>query len=259
MHARRFAIFLCQVCGLKWSFDDKQLASGSNDNKLFIWNAHSTLPVRIISSIASYPRVYVNPNPYVLLTKFVLKLLYCVERSWDSVSTPLRWKRSHGALISMVYWRRAGAWQTAAFDSGIARLPRGLVPLTRGLRWVIVRYCSWWLNCLNLLICEIWKTPYDGNDDPPNPRQVCNLMWPRNINAIMSTHDYSLNQIIVWKYLSMTKATKLTGHTMRYEKGNIVRLCDWSNLTLSLFQRFPLFFDDSHSGCCIWPCLRMGR
>lgn len=35
-----------EVCGLKWSFDDKQLASGGNDNKLFIWNAHSTSPVR---------------------------------------------------------------------------------------------------------------------------------------------------------------------------------------------------------------------
>lgn len=27
-----------EVCGLRWSFDDKQLASGGNDNKLFIWN-----------------------------------------------------------------------------------------------------------------------------------------------------------------------------------------------------------------------------
>lgn len=27
-----------EVCGLRWSFDEKQLASGGNDNKLFIWN-----------------------------------------------------------------------------------------------------------------------------------------------------------------------------------------------------------------------------
>jgi len=30
-----------EVCGLEWSFDDQQLASGGNDNKLFIWNMHS--------------------------------------------------------------------------------------------------------------------------------------------------------------------------------------------------------------------------
>ena len=28
-----------EVCGLKWSHDDKRLASGGNDNKLIIWNA----------------------------------------------------------------------------------------------------------------------------------------------------------------------------------------------------------------------------
>ena len=27
-----------EVCGLKWSFDGQQLASGGNDNKLMIWN-----------------------------------------------------------------------------------------------------------------------------------------------------------------------------------------------------------------------------
>ena len=26
-----------EVCGLKWSFDDLQLASGGNDNKLIVW------------------------------------------------------------------------------------------------------------------------------------------------------------------------------------------------------------------------------
>lgn len=46
--------------------------------------------------------------------------------------------------------------------------------------------------------------------------QVCNLMWSKNINEIVSTHGYSLNQIIVWRYPSMTKVTTLTGHTMRY-------------------------------------------
>jgi cell division cycle 20-like protein 1 (cofactor of APC complex) len=28
-----------EVCGLKWSTDDRRLASGGNDNKLFIWNS----------------------------------------------------------------------------------------------------------------------------------------------------------------------------------------------------------------------------
>ena len=30
-----------EVCGLKWSHDGQQLASGGNDNKLFLWDARS--------------------------------------------------------------------------------------------------------------------------------------------------------------------------------------------------------------------------
>ncbi len=30
-----------EVCGLRWSPDEQQLASGGNDNKLFVWNAHN--------------------------------------------------------------------------------------------------------------------------------------------------------------------------------------------------------------------------
>jgi len=29
-----------EVCGVKWSFDDRYIASGGNDNKLKIWDAN---------------------------------------------------------------------------------------------------------------------------------------------------------------------------------------------------------------------------
>jgi cell division cycle 20-like protein 1 (cofactor of APC complex) len=30
-----------EVCGLKWSYDEQQLASGGNDNKLNVWSVHN--------------------------------------------------------------------------------------------------------------------------------------------------------------------------------------------------------------------------
>ena len=45
--------------------------------------------------------------------------------------------------------------------------------------------------------------------------QVCNLAWSKNSNEIVSTHGYSQNQIVVWKYPSMTQVASLTGHTFR--------------------------------------------
>uniref|UniRef100_A0A7S3DWP5 CDC20/Fizzy WD40 domain-containing protein n=1 Tax=Entomoneis paludosa TaxID=265537 RepID=A0A7S3DWP5_9STRA len=45
--------------------------------------------------------------------------------------------------------------------------------------------------------------------------QVCNIAWSRNCNEIVTTHGYSLHQIVVWRYPSMSKVATLTGHTYR--------------------------------------------
>jgi cell division cycle 20-like protein 1 (cofactor of APC complex) len=45
--------------------------------------------------------------------------------------------------------------------------------------------------------------------------QVCNLAWSKNANEIISTHGYSQNLIVLWKYPSMFQMAKLTGHSTR--------------------------------------------
>ena len=49
--------------------------------------------------------------------------------------------------------------------------------------------------------------------------QICNLMWSRTSNELVSTHGYSAgkvqNQIQVWRYPTMQQVATLTGHTMR--------------------------------------------
>ncbi|KAI1959313.1 substrate-specific activator of APC-dependent proteolysis [Ophidiomyces ophidiicola] len=45
--------------------------------------------------------------------------------------------------------------------------------------------------------------------------QVCNLAWSKNSDEIVSTHGYSQNQIVVWKYPRMEQIVSLTGHTFR--------------------------------------------
>jgi len=45
--------------------------------------------------------------------------------------------------------------------------------------------------------------------------QVCNLMYSKNVNELVSTHGYSLNQVNVWKCPQMERIAGLTGHSMR--------------------------------------------
>lgn len=45
--------------------------------------------------------------------------------------------------------------------------------------------------------------------------QVCNLAWSKHSSELVSTHGYSQNQILIWKYPSLVQIAKLTGHTLR--------------------------------------------
>jgi len=45
--------------------------------------------------------------------------------------------------------------------------------------------------------------------------QICNLAWSLSTNELVTTHGYSGNEIMVWKYPTLKKVAALTGHTSR--------------------------------------------
>lgn len=121
-----------EVCGLKWSYDGQQLASGGNDNRLMIWNRYSDQPVAKFSEHqAAVKAIAWNPNQSGLLATGGGTADRCI-RFWNTHT---------------------------------------LQPI----------------NCID------------------TGSQVCNLMFSKTSNELVSTHGYSLNQIIVWKYPSMRK------------------------------------------------------
>ncbi|OIV93515.1 hypothetical protein TanjilG_16014 [Lupinus angustifolius] len=131
-----------EVCGLKWSYDNRELASGGNDNRLFVWNQHSTQPV----------------------------LKYC----------------EHTAAVKAIAW---------------SPHLHGLLASGGGTADRCIRF---------------WNTTTNSHlSCMDTGSQVCNLVWSKNVNELVSTHGYSQNQIIVWRYPTMTKLATLTGHTYR--------------------------------------------
>jgi len=131
-----------EICGLKWNGDDGQLASGGNDNKLFVWDK-------------------MNPEP---LYKF----------------------SEHGGAVKAIAW---------------SPHQRGLLASGGGTADRKIRF---WNTTVGSMIQEV-----------DTGSQVCNLQWSKNSNEIVSTHGYSQNQIVLWKYPSMTQVASLTGHTFR--------------------------------------------
>lgn len=57
-----------QVCGLRWSPDDRELASGGNDNQLFVWQQQSAQPVlRFSEHQAAVKAIAWSPHQHGLL------------------------------------------------------------------------------------------------------------------------------------------------------------------------------------------------
>eukprot|EP01139_Manchomonas_bermudensis_P024478 Amastigsp_a842759_29.p1 type:complete len:234 gc:universal Amastigsp_a842759_29:724-23(-) len=131
-----------EVCGLKWSPDETQLASGGNDNKLLIWAASGVSPLlRFAEHSAAVKAIAWSPHQHGLLAS-----------GGGTADRHIRfWSTATGAALNAV-------------DTG---------------------------------------------------SQVCNLVWSKNVNEIVSTHGYSQNQIVVWRYPTMAPLATLTGHTMR--------------------------------------------
>jgi cell division cycle protein 20 (cofactor of APC complex) len=45
--------------------------------------------------------------------------------------------------------------------------------------------------------------------------QVCSILWSKHQRELCSSHGYSENQLILWKYPTMTRVKELPGHTAR--------------------------------------------
>ncbi|KAG0465189.1 hypothetical protein HPP92_019353 [Vanilla planifolia] len=138
----RFSGHRSEVCGLKWSHDDRELASGGNDNQLLVWSQRSQKPV----------------------LKFT----------------------EHTAAVKAIAW---------------SPHQQGLLASGGGTADRCIRF--WSTTKSNMLKCV------------DTGSQVCNLSWSKNVNELVSTHGYSQNQVMLWKYPSMGKIATLTGHTLR--------------------------------------------
>ena len=131
-----------EICGLKWSFDGKKLASGGNDNMLYIWNINS--------------------------------------------HKPIMQKNEHIAAVKALAWspRRYGILATGG----------GTTDKT----------------------IRLWNTVTGEQIIKHDTKsQVCNLVFSKNSNELVSTHGYSFNHINIWNVNTMKNVGTLIGHDFR--------------------------------------------
>ena len=75
-----------QVCGLEWSPDDRELASGGNDNQLLVWGSHGSQPqLRFAEHSAAVKAISWSPHQHGLLASGGGTADRCI-RFWNTVT-----------------------------------------------------------------------------------------------------------------------------------------------------------------------------
>ena len=199
-----------EVCGLKWSPDDRELASGGNDNLLMVWQpgqASSTEPVqRFVGHQAAVKAIAWSPHQHGLIASGGGTADRCIKF----------WNTSTGAALQSV--DTGSQVCNLAWSKNVNEIVS-----THGMLWHLNSY-------LRLALCAVSS----------HGRSFASL--------VRSLAGYSQNQIVVWRwvlhpfsplvpirsrarrlagslqqrtvllccrYQNMQKLATLTGHTLR--------------------------------------------
>lgn len=84
--------------------------------------------------------------------------------------------------------------------------------------------------------------------------QVCNLAWSKHSNELVSTHGYSQNQILVWKYPSLVQMAKLTGHSYR-----VLYLVSFVHIISMIYNGFAVIDQFPVSTRCLFSFISLGN
>ncbi|CAG9467651.1 unnamed protein product [Pedinophyceae sp. YPF-701] len=139
----RLTAHTSEVCGLAFADEDGRLASGGNDNMVYVWDqARPEAPqLRLGDHTAAVKAIVWSPHQQGLLA----------SGGGTADKTIKFWSTSTGTCVNSI-------------NTG---------------------------------------------------SQVCNLVWSRTCKEIVSTHGYSENNIVVWRYPSMSQVVTLPGHDQR--------------------------------------------
>lgn len=180
-----------EVCGLRWNSDTGQLASGGNDNKIFIWDGLDDRWLHRWGEAEGGHRAAVkavawSPHQRGLLASGGGTADRCIK-FWNTISTA---QHSANAALTASHSTR----QSLDLTSTTSPPPLSL------------------------------NTGDSESERPANPHllrshdtgsQVCNLLFSQLTSELVSTHGFSQHAINIWKYPSMQQVVSLTGHTYR--------------------------------------------
>lgn len=131
-----------EVCGIKWNVDDNKLASGGNDNMLFVYDSVARNPVLTFSE--------------------------------------------HTAAVKAMAW---SPHKRGILGSGGGTADKRL---------------------------KIWNVNTSQKiSDVDTGSQVCNMVWSKSTDEVLTSHGYSRYNLTLWNFPTMDPVAILKGHSFR--------------------------------------------
>jgi cell division cycle 20-like protein 1, cofactor of APC complex len=191
-YLRRLTGHKQEVCGLKWNPDTEQLASGGNDNKIFVWDK---MEERWLHRWGEQEGGH----------KAAVKAI-----AWSPHQRGLLASGGGTADRCIKFWNTIGhAQNSSTLNTTITGRPTESASLGLGL------------TGSSPIVEPFSPTQAQQTSNPHLIRshdtgsQVCNLLFSTLTSELVSTHGYSQHAINIWKYPSMNQVVSLTGHTFR--------------------------------------------
>lgn len=187
-----------EVCALKWSPDGSLLASGGNDNLLCIWDINNTTDNNVNNNILNRSRIG-NANTTQISNSNADNITNNTNSLWNMIENNNRSSTNNTLQINPKYTFT----QHEAAVKAISWCPwqKGLLASGAGTKDKTIKF---WNVDTGTLINSI-----------DSGSQVCALLWNKHEKEIISSHGYTKNQIVLWKYPSMHKIAELNGHMSR--------------------------------------------
>ena len=213
------------VTSVSWIGHGTHLAVGTGSGSVMIWDAERLKRVRTMSGHDKRVGA-LSWNEHILTSgsrdRTILHRDVRVPEHWfKRLSTHkqevcgLKWNVEDGQLASggndnrLIVWDKLEEVPLHRFSSHTAAVKAiAWSPHQRGLLVSGGGTADGRIRFWNTITGEALQSIDTGS-------QVCNLAWSKTSNELVSTHGYQQNQVVVWKYPSMTQVAALTGHTFR--------------------------------------------
>ncbi|KHG27991.1 Anaphase-promoting complex subunit cdc20 [Gossypium arboreum] len=220
------------VTSVSWAPDGQHIAIGLNNSEVQSWDSASNRQLRTLRGCHRSRVGSMAWNSHVLTTGGMDGMT--VNNDVRIRSHVCKTYRGHRQEVCGLKWSASGQQLASGGNDNLVHVwDMSKASSNSPTQWIhrledhtsAVKALAWCPFQSNLLASgggggdrtiKFWNTHTGAClNSVDTGSQVCALLWNKNERELLSSHGFTQNQLILWKYPSMVKMAEIMGHTSR--------------------------------------------